>query len=139
MDVTRGTGGVRQVLLADQHEGAFRHAAGRHGPLRVGHLGERATEVHGARPACVCVRPGHAALDGQVELEDGGGPPEPPVRTAHPGREPVAVEGDDLAGVEVEEGHVGGRQLPVVGDPHAGVDAASVQAQHAFHAAGDGL
>src|SRR5581483_10214017 len=68
VDVAGRALGVGQVLLPDQHERPLRHAAAVDRALGGHDLLERTAHVYGARASARLVGPGHAALDGQVEL-----------------------------------------------------------------------
>src|SRR4029077_18427110 len=63
--------GVGQVLLADEDEGAVRHAAAVGVPLGGDHLLQGAGRVDGAGAAAALGSPRHAALDCEVDLEGG--------------------------------------------------------------------
>src|SRR5262249_1217792 len=67
MQVAGRTGGVGEVLLSNEDEGALRQAAGRDLPLDVRDLLQRPTKVDGRGLPAQLVRPRYAALDGEVE------------------------------------------------------------------------
>jgi len=89
--------GVGEVLLADEDEGALRHPAAVDLAFAEGDLGEGATDVDGAGAAGGLVRPGHPALDGEVELEGGGTVLEAAVGAGGARREAVAGQFEDAA------------------------------------------
>src|SRR5262245_49231475 len=67
---------VGQILLSDKDERPLRHTAGVDIALARGDLGELAAKMDCARPARVRVGPRHATLNGEVDLERAGPPPE---------------------------------------------------------------
>ena len=60
---------VGQILLSDENERSLRHPSGVDISLGGGQFPIVTDQVHGAGPTRVGVRPGHAALDGEVDLE----------------------------------------------------------------------
>src|SRR5262245_15966141 len=67
---------VGQILLSDKDERPLRPTAGVDIPLTRGDLGELAAKMDCALPARVRVGPRDATLNGEVDLERAGSPPE---------------------------------------------------------------
>ena len=100
-------------------------------------LRERAAQVHGAGPADVRVGPRHAALDREIHLERARSPPETAEGTRHPRRQRVTKHAGDRIGREVEQGHVGRRELRRGLDQNAGFDLAAEVGQQRGQRGGD--
>ncbi len=95
--------------------------------------------MHGAGPMGVRVRPGHAAVDGEVDFERTRTTPELAEGARNSARKPIAEDGGDGFGCEIEDRHVGGRQLRRVPDRDTGLDLGAQVGQQRNHRVGDGL
>jgi hypothetical protein len=116
---------VGEVLLADQDERALGHAPGVDVAFRGGDLAEGPAEVHGSRAGGVWVGPGNAALDRELDL----GRPRAVAITAVPAGATSRQAGTEdvrhRARGQVEDGHVGRRQIGRRQDPDPGLDLAA--------------
>jgi hypothetical protein len=135
----RRAAGVDEALLGDQHEGPLGMAARGDRGLGCGQLGERAAQVHRARPAGGRGRPRHRLGEGVVDLEGAGA-----IAVAAQGAgvapgQRVAADRDQPARGHVEE--QGPRRGQVTQRAHleAGADLAPERAQVGGHRVGDGL
>ncbi len=122
MDVAHRPLRVGEVLLPDQDERTLGHPADVDGALGGGEFGEAAADVHGARTSCLGVRPGHASLDGEVDLECRWPRTESRECPRDPRWQSVAEDGRNGARSQVEHRDVGRRQLGSRGDPHSRFD-----------------
>ena len=88
-------GRVGEVLLADEHEGAFRQLAPRRGGLGGDDLFRGAVEMQGAGSPAVVVGPGHVAVDGELDLVHGRSVLVARQAAAHPPGQPFADDAYD--------------------------------------------
>src|SRR5271156_5506983 len=97
VNVADGALRVGQVLLPDQHERPLRHPAGVDIPLGGGQFAIVTDHVHRARPTRVRVRPGHPAVDGEVDFERTRTTPELGEGTRDSPRQTIAEDTGDGA------------------------------------------
>jgi len=130
---------IGQVLLADEHKGSFGQASGMDVALRGSEFCEGPGQMHRASPVGVRVGPGHAALDGEVDLERSGATPELAERAMDSGRQAVFQDSSDRIWREIEHRDVGRWQLRRRRDPDARFDLAAQIAEQRHHRVGDRL
>ena len=120
---------VPGLVLDEQNEGAIWMSSGSHVRLRGRDLLERPAEVDRSRATRSLGGPRDGAVQCPIDLENARAVPEP-LRTApRVRRQPVARDGDELAGGDVEQDRPSLRQLGEAVHPVAGDDLATQRGQ----------
>ena len=130
---------VGQILLSDQHERPLGHPSGVDVSLGGGQFAIVTDHVHRARPTRVRVRPGHAAVDGEVDLERTRATPELGEGARDSPRKTVTEDAGDRAWRQIEHRDICRRQLRRLLDPDPRLDLAAQVAQQRDHRVGDRL
>src|SRR4051812_39599656 len=102
MDVPGGAPGIGEILLGHEDERALRHPPPVDLPLGDDDLLERAAGMDGPGLTALLVRPRHAALDREVDLECGRAMVVAPVRPLDPRGKAIPGKVRDRARREVK-------------------------------------
>ena len=123
------SGGVGNKLLACQYQGSLRHTPLADVPLSPTYLLQRASHVHGAGLTHARIGPRDGFAEKEVHFEDGAALA--PARQAPPSAAPQfqTAQPHYLARGQVQDGRIGRRQLPQIGDLASGVEAGAAGAQ----------
>ena len=140
MQVAARARGIGEVLLAEQDEGALGHPAAVDLALGMRPAPRRSRRRGRSPPGRESsVRPGHAALDREVELEGAGAVPVAAVGAGDRGGRRSPAISATARRREVEEHGVGARQLGERADRAAGLDRPAVLADDGGQRSGDRL
>jgi cation diffusion facilitator family transporter len=128
---------VGEVLLADQHERPLGQLATRREPLRPRDLLQAAADVHGAGAARRLVRPGHAVLHRELDLEGARSVAVARQRPRDPPRHALTGDPHRRGRRDVEQHEVGRPELLQRPHAHAGLQLGAGLLEQRDHRAAD--